>query len=130
MLQDIRTRSDIENIITTFYTTVRADADLGYLFDEVARVNWQQHIPIITDFWEQIVLGTGEYHRNAMEPHFLLHKKSPLTALHFTKWLQHFTTTIDMLHSGEKADNMKERAASIASVMQYKIISQNSGKLM
>ncbi|MFN3939007.1 MAG: group III truncated hemoglobin, partial [Chitinophagales bacterium] len=116
--------------IRSFYADVRRDADLGYLFDEVAKIHWETQIPVIVDFWESIVLGTVEYKRNAMEPHFVLHRKSPLKHLHFEKWLQHFHHTIDSLFAGPNADLMKQRALSIAAVMEFKITETDSRNRM
>ena len=118
---DIQHRGDITAIINAFYADVRRDPELGYLFDDVAKVHWEVHTPIIVDFWESIVLGTTEYTRNVMTPHFGLHEKSPLTARHFERWLFHFNTTIDKNYRGPRADLMKTRAANIAGLMQYKL---------
>lgn len=118
---DIRDRSDIALIITTFYEAVRKDPALGYLFDDVAKVHWETHTPLIIDFWEATVLGTIIYTRNAMAPHFDLHAKSPLTPLHFSRWLLHFHTVVDRLYRGPRADLMKQRADGIAGLMQHKL---------
>lgn len=122
---DIQHRGDITAIITAFYAEVRRDPQLGYLFDEVAKVHWEVHTPIIIDFWESIVLGTKEYTRNAMTPHFALHEQSPLTATHFERWLLHFNTTIDKNYRGPRADLMKTRAAGIAGLMMHKLSVEN-----
>lgn len=118
---DIRDRSDITQIITSFYEQVRKDPELGYIFDEVAQVNWETHTPLIIDFWEATVLGTNSYTRNAMTPHFDLHAKSPLTPQHFTRWLMHFHEVVNRLYRGPRADLMKQRADGIAGLMQHKL---------
>lgn len=130
MIRDIEKRADIDLIIRTFYADVRSDVHLGYLFDEVAKIDWETHIPLIVDFWESIVLGTTAYKRNAMEPHFVLHRKSPLLHIHFEKWLQYFHHTIDALFAGPNADMMKQRADNIAAVMEFKITGDDSKRIM
>lgn len=130
MMRDIESRADIDAIIRAFYTEARKDVHLGYLFDEVAKIDWEIHIPIIVDFWESIVLGSVEYKRNAMEPHFVLHRKSPLLHIHFEKWLKYFHHTINALFAGPNADMMKQRADSIAAVMEYKITGEDSKRIV
>ena len=79
------------------------------------------HIPIITDFWETILLDHPVYKKNAMEVHFKINKKFPLQKKHFDAWLNLFNVTIDELFCGEKVLLPKKRAAGIADLMQLKI---------
>lgn len=118
---DISNRADITVIIEVFYADVRKDALLGRIFDEVAKVNWVEHTPLIIDFWEFTVLGTGEYKRNVMTPHYQLHEKEPMQKEHFDRWLQLFTATVDRLYRGPRADLMKTRAFGVAGLMQHKL---------
>ena len=55
-----------------------------------------------------------------------LHQKSPLQKNHFETWLNYFNETTDDLFEGEIAFLAKERAKSIATVMQIKTIQLNS----
>jgi len=50
-----------------------------------------------------------------------LHQQSPLQKQHFETWLKYFNESVDELFEGEKAFLAKERALSIATVMQIKI---------
>ena len=59
-----------------------------------------------------------------MMVHKKLHNKTPLNAAHFKEWIQLFTQTIDELFEGEKAELAKQRAISIATMMQIKILHQ------
>ncbi|HMU69446.1 MAG TPA: group III truncated hemoglobin [Chitinophagales bacterium] len=120
-MQDITSRSDVAKIVVEFYNDVRRDELLAYIFNDVAQVNWETHTPLIIDFWEYTVLGTGSYTRNAMTPHVALHAKSPLTQAHFDRWLQLFHATVDKYFAGENADLMKTRADGIAGLMHHKL---------
>lgn len=121
MKLDIQNRTDIALLISTFYTKARADDLLGHIFNEVAQVNWETHLPIMYDFWETTLFHKAKYRGRPIELHKALHKKSPLTAVHFQRWIQLFEQTTDELFEGEKADLAKVRAVSIATVMQVKI---------
>jgi hemoglobin len=57
-----------------------------------------------------------------MEIHRHLNRLIPLTAGHFNQWTYLFTSTVDELFAGEKAALAKQRAISISTVMQVKIL--------
>jgi hemoglobin len=54
--RDIEARADIESFIRAFYEKVVADPTIGKIFTEIFPLNWAHHIPLITDFWEAILL--------------------------------------------------------------------------
>lgn len=120
-MPDLTQRPDIERVVNTFYQKVRHDAQLGLIFDQVAQVDWDKHLPKMYDFWEHVLWGTGSYYGHPMLPHFQLNDKYPLLNEHFTRWKILFFETVDELFEGEQANNMKMRAASIASIMEAKI---------
>jgi hemoglobin len=126
MKKDIETKEDIKLLVDCFYQTVLADETLAYIFTDIAKVNWQKHLPIMYSFWENTLFYTGTYNGNPMELHKHLHQLTPLTATHFKQWLLHFNTTVDELFNGDKATLAKQRALSIATVMQIKIIAAPS----
>lgn len=125
MKADITNRSDIQQLIDSFYTKVRADDTIGYLFNDVAKVNWEQHLPRMYDFWESIIFQTGNFRGNPMMAHMALHQRSPLSKSHFDRWLSLFNQTVDELFEGNNAELAKQRALSIATMMQIKIASSN-----
>ena len=126
MKADIENRADIENLVNLFYHYVKQDKTIGFIFNDVVKMNWETHIPLITDFWETILLDNPVYKKNAMEVHYDITKKLPLTSEHFERWLQLFNNTIDELYEGPKADLAKTRAKSIAAVMQFKMNNSNN----
>lgn len=125
MKKDIENRNDIQLLIDTFYIKVRKDESLGYLFDEIAKVDWEKHLPIMYDFWENLLFHSGNYKRNAMQVHLDLNEKSPLTKAHFDQWLLLFKDTVDELFSGENAHNAKTRALSVSTMIQIKIFNSS-----
>jgi hemoglobin len=122
MKTDIKNKKDIELLINTFYEKVKVDQTIGYFFNEVVAVNWEKHLPKMYDFWENVIFNTGVYEGNPMQQHQNLHQKSPMSKEHFDHWLKLFKSTVDDLFEGEKAEQTKQRATSIATVMQLKII--------
>ena len=72
---DISSRKDIELLMKNFYDKVKKDDTIGPIFNDVAKVNWEHHIPIICDFWETILLDSASYRDNVMEVHLNLNRK-------------------------------------------------------
>lgn len=122
MKKDIESRADIEALVNTFYDKVKQDATIGYFFSEVVQVQWEKHLPIMYTFWENVLFHTGGYEGNPMRQHMAIHAKSAMTHAHFQQWLALFTQTVDELFSGDNAEQIKQRAGSIAMVMELKII--------
>ena len=121
MKKDIENRDDILQLLTSFYNKLLADPSIGYLFTDVAKIDLHHHLGILVNFWDSILFQSDTYRKNAMQPHMVLHQKSPLQKHHFETWLNYFNKTVDELFEGEKAFLAKERALSIATVMQIKI---------
>ena len=121
MKKELSSRKDLELLVGTFYERVMTDPEIGFLFTEVAKINLEKHLPVITDFWEMNLFQTGGYRRNPMQVHLDLHAKSPLKEAHFKRWLQLFHQTTDDLFEGRVAETAKQRATSIATIMQIKL---------
>jgi hemoglobin len=119
--KDIETRDDLLLLMQQFYKKLLADDSINYLFTDVAKVNLDHHFPVLVDFWDSVLFQSNTYHKNAMQPHLALHQKSPLDKHHFETWLRYFKETVDELFEGNNAFIIKERATSIATVMQIKI---------
>ncbi len=122
MQKDIENREDIRLLVNSFYDKVKADPQIGFIFNDIAKVNWEKHFPVMYDFWENTLFYTGNYTGNPMEKHRRLNELFPLTAEHFQQWTHLFTSTVDELFIGAKAELAKQRAISIATLIQSKII--------
>ena len=126
-MKDIETRADIENLMRAFYKRVFKDNVIGFIFTEVARMDLEHHLPIITDFWENVLFNTGTYKRNAMEPHFILNRQVQFQPEHFERWLFLFCGTVNEHFYGPLAELACSRAKSIAVIMQMKLTQINKG---
>ena len=118
---DIRDRKDLEVLMNAFYSKLLQDTTINYIFIDVAKIDIKEHIPVIVDFWETILFQTGTYQKNAIQPHLDLNQKTRFKAAHFKTWLSHFEETVDQLFEGETATRAKQRANSIATIMQIKL---------
>jgi hemoglobin len=120
-LRDIESRQDIVQMLESFYNRAFMDDLIGRFFVEVVPLDLETHIPVIADFWESILFGTRGYKKNVMEVHQHIHHLSAIKKEHLERWVQLFTTTVDELYEGNKAELMKQRARSIATLMDIKL---------
>lgn len=124
--KDIQTRKDIEILVAAFYEKVKADPVIGPIFTTIIKVNWEKHLPVMYNFWENTIFYTGTYSGNPMASHKRLHQLFPLNNEHFQRWVSLFTSTVDELFEGEKASLAKQQAISISTIMKIKILHQNT----
>ncbi|WP_201985612.1 group III truncated hemoglobin [Hymenobacter rubidus] len=117
-LPDLETEADIVRLVDTFYARVNEDELLRPVFNDVAQVDWAQHLPTMYDFWSSVLLGTSRYKGRPMAKHFPL----PITPAHFQRWLVLFRASVDELFSGPKADDAKARAHSIGAMFEHRMM--------
>jgi hemoglobin len=121
MKRDIENRDDIYLLVKEFYVKLLSDPSISYIFTDVAKLDLDAHLPILVDFWDMVLFQKDTYRKNAIQPHIHLHQLSPFKKEHFITWLKHFTNTVDQLFEGSTAFIAKERARSIATVMEIKL---------
>lgn len=73
----------IATLVDRFYDKVRADAELGPVFNAAIH-DWPTHKVLLRDFWSQMILRTGRYQGNPMR----VHRALPAFPQHlFHRWL-------------------------------------------
>jgi hemoglobin len=107
---DIRNDDDVEKLVHTFYSKVKNDERLGYIFNDFARVNWDHHLPRMVDFWSNLLFQTNRYDGKPYRKHIPL----PIEKQDFFLWFTLFEETVDQLFAGDRADHAKEMAGRIA----------------
>lgn len=122
MKKDIASRQDIELLVNRFYDKVKSDAVIGFIFTDIARVNWEKHLPVMYDFFENMLFYTGTYTGNPMELHRHINRRLPLTREHFQQWESLFCQAVDESFEGVSAELVKQRALNIAALMKIKIL--------
>lgn len=121
MKKDIQSREDIATLVNAFYDKLLEDELMKDIFLITARINLAEHLPILYDFWESVLFQAGKYRGNTLEKHLELHRQHRLEEQHFRRWLSLFNETVDEFFEGEKAQQAKERALSIATIIKIKI---------
>ncbi len=121
MKKDIESRDDVVLLVDSFYDKIKTNEILGHIFNDVAKLNWEEHLPKMYSFWASLLLGEHSFSGNPMMKHVELSKLTPMTETEFSEWLSIFYQTIDDLFVGNTADEAKTRAANIARLMLHKI---------
>ncbi|WP_205503457.1 group III truncated hemoglobin [Rufibacter psychrotolerans] len=114
---DLTTQDDIKALVDTFYQHVNQDELLAPIFNDIAQVDWEHHLPKMYDFWGSVLFGSMAYKGQPFPKHLAL----PIERAHFTRWIALFTQTVDELFAGPTADDAKAKAASIANIFQMKM---------
>ncbi|WAC18156.1 group III truncated hemoglobin [Luteolibacter sp. SL250] len=118
---DILGREDIERLVDRFYASVRQDPVLGPVFDEIAEVNWDHHLPRLCDFWETVLFRTGSYRGNPLAVHRHLLGRTPMDRAMFDRWLDLFSSTVDRHFAGDNAGHIKRVAGDMANVIHSRL---------
>jgi hemoglobin len=121
LLPDLHGRAEIETLVNAFYQKVRSDELLGFIFDKIAGVDWQTHLPKMYAFWETVLFRSGGYTGNPLAAHARL---TPLTQMgrpQFDRWLEIFRATVDEHFAGPNAEHIKNCAADMANVIHGRI---------
>ncbi len=126
MKKDITSRQDIELLVNEFYIRVKQDSVIGFVFTDIAKVNWEKHLPVMYDFFENMLFYTGSYTGNPMELHKHINRILPLNETHFKQWEYLFCKVADEFFEGPTVELVKQRAKSISAIMQIKIKEANS----
>ena len=112
---DARQAAEIEAalpaLLERFYARVRADAQLGPVFDDAVG-DWSRHLATLGDFWSSVMLATGRYKGNPMQAH--LAHGARIRPEMFGRWLALWTQTTDESMSPDVAAAMQAKAARIA----------------
>ena len=122
MKKTIAAFEDVQLLVRSFYNKVLSDDILSHYFSYVFAHHWEKHLNVLDTFWSNILFYTGGYDGNPLQTHQTLHHFKGLSSAAFDRWLQLFNQTVDELFEGEKAALAKQRALSIATVMQLKIL--------
>lgn len=119
--QDLTSRSAIHDLVVSFYRELVMDEKLGPLFEEVAEVDWREHIPHLIDYWCRILLGESSYQGAILNAHMYVHQKEAFTADHFDRWYRLFVSAIDERWAGPMADKAKSNAAKVAASLARRL---------
>ena len=116
--------SVLRDLVDRFYAKVRADPNLGPIFQ--ARItDWGTHLKRMVSFWSSVVLMTGTYRGRPVPAHTAL----PVTAAHFSRWLELFRETAREVCPPAGAEHVIARAERIAHSLQRAVWDAQAGSV-
>ena len=124
MKQDLTSRDDIKRLVDEFYNKVNQDELLAPYFNDAVKVNWDEHLPKMYDFWETVLFAKRAYYGNPMLKHIHVHSLMELSSDAFKRWIDLFYKTLDELFEGSMVEKAKFSANNIATTLQNRIIKQ------
>ncbi|RYD42812.1 MAG: group III truncated hemoglobin [Sphingomonadales bacterium] len=105
----------LERLIPAFYGRVRADAEIGPLFNAAVH-DWTGHLEKLVAFWSSVMLTTGRYKGSPVAEH--LKHKAAITPAMFNRWLAIWADTTSELLAPVAAAALQAKAARIAESLQ------------
>ncbi|PBC52813.1 cyanoglobin [Rhodococcus sp. ACS1] len=127
-MPDIATRADLELLLRHFYGRAFADPVLEPVFETLMVIGLDDHLPVMCDFWETILLRTGIYRGSVGAVHRALHGRHGFTDRHFDRWVELWTSSVDELFLGDVAQQAKVEAARIAVGMRLRLFEPSGGQ--
>ena len=118
---DIEDRADVERLVRAFYGRALTDPIIGFIFVDVAKLDLEEHVPVIASFWETILLGSQTYSGGAYAVHANLNRQVRLRSGHFARWLSLWRATVDELFTGPRAEQAKAHAERVAGAFQRRL---------
>ena len=120
--RDLDSPEEIAEMVRRFYADVAQDDLLGPMFNDVARVDWSEHLPKLTAFWCRALLDQPGYTGNPFRAHALVHARQPFTPAHFERWLALFHETLELGWVGPRAARAGALADNVARVHSHQLV--------
>jgi len=120
-MKDISSREDVILLVNAFYSKVKKDPTIGYIFNDVMHVDWDTHLNRMYDFWGSILLGEMKYKGTIMAKHFEVNEQEPLLEKHFKAWVTLWEETVNSHFIGSNANEALRRAKLMAELLKFKM---------
>ncbi|QQV77976.1 group III truncated hemoglobin [Sphingomonas aliaeris] len=105
----------LRRLVALFYARVRADADLGPIFNDAVG-DWSEHLEKLTAFWSSVMLTSGRYKGNPVAAH--IKHRERIDPAFFERWLALWACTTAEVMPPETATALQAKAARIAESLQ------------
>lgn len=117
------TEALIEKLVHHFYDKIRADGELGPIFNNTIKDNWPAHLERMCLFWRSVALKSGAYKGRPVPKHVALEGVTPD---HFKIWLSLFRQSAIEVCGKDIGLHFIDRAERIAESLQLAMFFQNS----
>lgn len=122
--EDQPTEATLRALVDDFYAQVRADPELGPLF-EAAVADWPAHLERIAAFWSSALLGSGVYKGDPFGRH---RPHAPrMTPAMFDRWLALWSRATEAHLTPTAAASARSKATRIAAGLRMALLPQDPG---
>ena len=121
-LSDLDTRNEIHDLVVYFYREIVFDEFLDYVFEDVAQVDWNSHIPRLIDYWCGVLLRQPGYDGMMLVAHEEVHGIESFTLEHFERWFTMWVGCVNARWQGPHAEKAKSHADNMARVMSRRLL--------
>lgn len=99
---------NIRLLVDNFYDKAKQHPDIGPIFNDKIKDQWDAHLEKLYRFWETHLLNVISYTGSP----FPKHNDLELKPMHFETWTTLFYQTIDEIYEGEAASMAKKVAGT------------------
>lgn len=128
--RDLDTPVEVAELVRRFYQDVAQDDLLGPIFEDVAQVDWSEHLPKLTAFWCRALLGIEGYAGNPFRAHGTVSAVAPFTEAHFERWLELFHDAVELGWTGPNARRALDLAHHVARVHAARLVRRPDDQLL
>jgi len=107
---------NIERLVRAFYPRVLEDDVVGPFFIEklgadITSPAWEEHLVLLTQFWNFVALGDEAYVGHPLAPHFDI---EGISGKAFEQWLKLFYEVVDTIYVEKSGVFFKTKSEDIA----------------
>ena len=107
-------RESITRLVHDFYGAIRADAELGPVFEAELHDRWAPHLARMVDFWCTAMKVSRGFSGNVYNKHMALPRIAPV---HLKRWLQLWGEHAHAVFAPEPAAQLQDIATGVARVL-------------
>ena len=107
-------RERIAQLVHRFYDAIRADAELGPVFEAELHDRWAPHLERMVDFWCTATKVSRSFRGNVYGKHMALPRIAPH---HLKRWLQLWQVHTQAVFAPAPAAELQDIATGVARVM-------------
>lgn len=107
-------RASITVLVHRFYDAIRADPELGPVFEAELHDHWDAHLERMVDFWCTAMKVSRSFRGNVYGKHMALPRIAPV---HLKRWLRLWQAHTQALLAPAQAAELQSVATGVARVM-------------
>ncbi|MGH9697452.1 MAG: group III truncated hemoglobin, partial [Bryobacteraceae bacterium] len=112
------TEEAIRCLVDAFYAKIRADRELGPIFERAIPGDWGPHLATMRNFWSSVMLTSGRYKGNPVAVH---QHVDGIELQLFDRWLALFDETCRELFNDTTAAAFTAKARRIAESLKLAV---------